>query len=76
MIVTHGEMILNRTVNKLIVFHRGRVEFIDGNYEYFLNKFGWDDEDSDSAPALSQSSLSTQKGASGVGEQNQELVSQ
>ncbi len=44
-IVTHSEMILSQLVNKLVVFHRGHVEFIEGSYDYFLDKYGWDDDE-------------------------------
>lgn len=46
-IVTHSEMILRRLVNKLIIFHKNRVEFFDGDYDFFLRQYGWED-DSDS----------------------------
>jgi len=46
-IITHSEMLLRRLVNKLVVFHRNRVEYVNGDYDYFLNKYGWDDEGSE-----------------------------
>lgn len=50
-LVTHSEMILHQVVNKLVVFHRGRAEFIDGSYEFFLEKYGWDDDPDQEWPA-------------------------
>lgn len=44
LIVTHNERILHHLANKLIVFHRGRVEYIEGNYDYFLRKYGWEED--------------------------------
>ncbi len=43
-LVTHSERILKKVVNKLIVFHRNRVEFFNGDYNYFLEKIGWEEE--------------------------------
>jgi ATP-binding cassette subfamily F protein 3 len=45
LLVTHSEMILRTVVNKLIIFHEGRAEFFDGNYEEFLEKIGWESEE-------------------------------
>lgn len=44
-IVTHSEMILKDVATKLVVFHHGRVEVFNGNYEEFLEKIGWEEED-------------------------------
>lgn len=44
-IVTHSEAILKRVVNKLIVFRKGGADFIDGGYDYFLEKWGWEEEE-------------------------------
>lgn len=43
-IVTHDEMILRKTVTKLILFQGGRVQFFDGDYDEFLEKVGWEEE--------------------------------
>ncbi|MEK7747957.1 MAG: ATP-binding cassette domain-containing protein [Nitrospirota bacterium] len=48
-IVTHSEMILRETATKLIVFHNGKTELFNGNYDEFLEKIGWGDESSQSA---------------------------
>jgi len=44
LIVTHNERILRALATKLIVFHRGRVELFDTDYDEFLEKIGWEDE--------------------------------
>ena len=43
--VTHSEMILKRLANRLIVFHRGSVIDFQGDYQDFLAKVGWDEEE-------------------------------
>ena len=48
-IVTHSEELIRQVASKLIVFHHGKVEYLDGNYDDFLTKIGWDEE-KDSAP--------------------------
>jgi ATP-binding cassette subfamily F protein 3 len=47
LIVTHNERILRALVTKLIVFHRGRVDVFDSDYDEFLEKIGWEDEAGD-----------------------------
>lgn len=47
-IVTHDEMILNSVVDKLIIFQGDKVEFFNGTYDEFLEKIGWEDENSGS----------------------------
>jgi ATP-binding cassette subfamily F protein 3 len=44
LIVTHNERILRALATKLIVFHRGRVDVFDSDYDEFLKKTGWEDE--------------------------------
>ena len=44
LIVTHSEMLLERLVNKLIVFHQGKAECFEGTYREFLDKIGWEEE--------------------------------
>ena len=46
LIVTHNERILRALATKLIVFHRGRVDVFDSGYDEFLEKIGWEDENS------------------------------
>ncbi len=43
-LVTHSELLLRSSVNKLIIFHQGRAEFFDGTYDEFLEKIGWEIE--------------------------------
>jgi ATP-binding cassette subfamily F protein 3 len=45
-LVTHSELLLRSSVNKLIIFHEGRAEFFDGTYDEFLEKIGWESESS------------------------------
>jgi len=52
-IVTHSEMILKDLATKLVVFRKGGVETIDGSYEEFLEKYGWEEEGE--APAAAPS---------------------
>lgn len=49
-IVTHSESMLREVAQKLIVFHHDKVEFLQENYDDFLNKIGWEDEENNSAP--------------------------
>jgi ATP-binding cassette subfamily F protein 3 len=44
LIVTHNERILRTLATKLIVFHRGKVDVFDSDYDEFLEKIGWEDE--------------------------------
>ena len=44
LIVTHNERILRALATKLIVFHRGKVDVFDSDYDEFLGKIGWEDE--------------------------------
>ncbi|MDO8527677.1 MAG: ATP-binding cassette domain-containing protein [Deltaproteobacteria bacterium] len=44
-IVTHSEMILRNVATKLVVFQHGRAEVFNGNYDEFLEKFGWEEEE-------------------------------
>lgn len=43
-IVSHAEEILHRIPEKLILCHEDRQEIFFGNYGYFLEKIGWNDE--------------------------------
>ena len=45
-IVTHSEAMLREVATKLIVFHHGKVEYLSENYDDFLKKIGWEEEDS------------------------------
>jgi ATP-binding cassette, subfamily F, member 3 len=44
-LVTHSELLLRSSVNKLIIFHEGRAEYFDGTYDEFLEKIGWESEE-------------------------------
>ena len=43
--VTHSEMLLHRLADALIIFHKGGAEYFDGNYNEFLEKIGWEEEE-------------------------------
>jgi ATP-binding cassette subfamily F protein 3 len=44
-IVTHSEGMLREVATKLVVFHHDRVEYFPQNYDDFLNKIGWEEEE-------------------------------
>ncbi|GAB4412080.1 MAG: ABC-F family ATP-binding cassette domain-containing protein [Bacteriovoracaceae bacterium] len=43
-IVTHSELMLRKLATKLIIFQHGGAEFFYGDYEDFLCRVGWEDE--------------------------------
>jgi ATP-binding cassette, subfamily F, member 3 len=43
-LVTHSEMLLRALADVLIVFHKDKAEFFEGNYDTFLEKIGWEEE--------------------------------
>lgn len=45
-VVTHSEELLRRVVNRLIIFHRDKAEYFYGGYDDFLEKVGWEEEES------------------------------
>lgn len=47
-IVTHSEDILRTLANKFVIFNRGKATEYFGTYDEFLEKIGWEDEDSSS----------------------------
>lgn len=44
-IVTHSEIMLKNLVTKLVIFHNGNAEFFNGTYDDFLEKIGWESEE-------------------------------
>lgn len=44
-IVTHSEGMLREVATKLVVFHHDRVEYFPQNYDDFLTKIGWEEEE-------------------------------
>ena len=48
--VTHSEMLLHRLADALIIFHKGGAEYFDGTYADFLEKIGWEEEESNTKP--------------------------
>jgi len=49
-IVTHSEKLLREVCDKLIVFSKEKAQLFDGNYDQFLEKIGWDEEENDTKP--------------------------
>jgi len=43
-IVTHSEELLRQVCDRLIVFAKDKAEYFDGNYDEFLEKIGWEEE--------------------------------
>ena len=48
LIVTHNESLLRKVAKKLIVFHKNTIEIFDGTYDEFIEKVGWEEENSTS----------------------------
>ncbi len=46
-IVTHSEEMLRRVCDRLIVFSKDGAEYFDGGYDLFLEKIGWEEEESE-----------------------------
>lgn len=44
-IVTHSEIMLRNLATKLVIFHNGTAEFFNGTYDDFLEKIGWESEE-------------------------------
>ncbi len=51
-IVTHSEMILKAVATRLVVFDDGTVRVFEGTYEDFLNRIGWQQEETKPAEGL------------------------
>ena len=50
-VVTHNEGLLRATANKLIIFQDGETKLFDGNYDEFIERIGWSEEnETGSAP--------------------------
>ncbi len=45
-IVTHSEIMLRNLATKLVIFHNGNAEIFNGTYDEFLEKIGWESEES------------------------------
>jgi ATP-binding cassette subfamily F protein 3 len=63
--VTHSEMLLRRLADSLIVFHKGGASYFEGNYDDFLEKIGWEDEEGEKKkkPKGNQKEYKKQKAA-------------
>ena len=51
-IVTHSEGMLRDVATSLIVFHHGKVEYLRENYDDFLKKIGWEEEEEKETPVV------------------------
>ncbi|MEA1956730.1 MAG: ABC-F family ATP-binding cassette domain-containing protein [Campylobacterota bacterium] len=46
-IVTHSEELLRMVCDRLIIFAKDGAEYFDGGYDLFLEKIGWEEEESE-----------------------------
>ena len=46
-IVTHSEELLRRVCDRLVIFAKEGAEYFDGGYDDFLEKIGWEEEESE-----------------------------
>jgi ATP-binding cassette, subfamily F, member 3 len=46
-IVTHSEEMLREIADQLIIFAKDGAQFFDGNYDDFLEKIGWEEEENE-----------------------------
>jgi len=46
-IVTHSEELLRRVCDRLIIFAKNGADYFDGGYDEFLEKVGWDEEETE-----------------------------
>lgn len=46
-IVTHSEELLRRVCDRLIIFARDGAEYFDGGYDEFLEKIGWEEDETE-----------------------------
>lgn len=60
-IVTHSEQLLRDVVNKLVIFRKNSAEFFEGDYDDFIRKVGWEEEDQIQAPEKSVEKKSENK---------------
>ena len=44
-IVTHSEKLLRAVCDRLIIFAKDGADYFDGNYDEFLEKIGWEEEE-------------------------------
>lgn len=63
MLVTHDEYMLRRLANRLIIFGDSGVQVLEGDYDYFLSRGGWGDDD-DGMTSAAKASSKAKKGPS------------
>lgn len=52
-LVTHSEALLRAVADRLIIFAKEGAAYFDGGYDLFLEKMGWDEEESEEKPKAS-----------------------
>lgn len=60
-IVTHSEGLLRDVVSKLIVFSKGETQYFPHGYEDFLEKIGWDEDETPKQKQVNKSSYAENK---------------
>jgi ATP-binding cassette, subfamily F, member 3 len=60
-IVTHSESMLREVATSLIVFHHGKVEYLQQSYDEFLDKIGWEEEEAAGKEKKQSDKLSRQE---------------
>lgn len=60
--VTHNEMFLKALATRLIVFRNDGIIVHDGNYDSFLEKFGWEDDEADNSAKTDSQAQEKEKG--------------
>jgi len=59
--VTHNEMFLHALAERLIVFQQDGITIFEDTYQNFLDKIGWEDEDTGPRPLSGNTSASGEK---------------
>jgi ATP-binding cassette subfamily F protein 3 len=77
--VTHNEMFLHSLAERLVVFQNDRIETFDGRYQEFLEKGGWQDENSAitaSRPKITFQKAETKQSKKEMRRKRSELINQ
>lgn len=73
-IVTHSEEMLRRSANRLIVFQGERPFMFEGGYDEFLERVGWEEEDSSPRKAAKEESKPSSGSARDLKREKAELL--
>jgi len=57
-IVTHNEMFLHSLANRLVIFKNNTIDIFEGTYQEFLDKEGWEQENSTNGKKIKTAGLS------------------